>query len=74
VLTKEFAGRGHSDLLFGPVEQFDPQFLFQLAHRCRERGLHNVHSRSGAREVHLAGDGDEVLELAKFHSPTLSIL
>jgi hypothetical protein len=32
-----------------------------------------VYPLCGPREVHLAGDGDEVLELAKFHPPSLSI-
>ena len=67
VFPKELTGRRDLDLLPGPVEQFDAEFLLQLAHRCGERGLDDMNPLRGAGEVHLARYRDEVLELTELH-------
>ena len=67
-LAKLLTGRSDLELLFRPVEQFHPKFLLQLAHRCRQGGLDDMDLLCGSREVHLAGNGNEVLQLTEFHT------
>ena len=50
MLTKQLTRGGDPDLLPGPVEQFDPEFFLQLAHRCGEGGLDDMCAVCGARE------------------------
>ena len=72
VFTKQLTGRRDLDLLLGPIEQLDSELFLQLADRHREGRLHDVRSLRRAREVHLAGNGEEVLELTEFHLQKLS--
>jgi hypothetical protein len=51
------------------LEQLDPQLCLELADLLRERGLGDVQGLGRAREVALAGDGPEVLQLPRAQHP-----
>jgi hypothetical protein len=62
---QETSRAGEPDGARGANEQRDPDGFFELADLLAERRLGDVHSRSGASEMQLLGDGDEILELAQ---------
>ena len=66
------AGRSERNLALGAVEQLDVQFLFQSAHRRRQRRLHDMYPLGRPGEVHLGGHRDEVFQVPQLHPGMLS--
>ena len=52
------------------VEQRNAQFIFEIANLSAQRRLRNVKARGGAGHVLFFSDGDEVSQVAEFHSPS----
>jgi hypothetical protein len=73
-LEEGLAGRREGDLAGGAVEELDPEFGFQGAHRLRKRRLRHVHRGGRLGEATLVDDGDNVAELAKVHRARLSVI
>jgi hypothetical protein len=72
MLKEGLAGRSERDLALGAVEQLDVQFLFQSAHRRRQRRLHDMYPLGRLGEVHLGGHRDEVFQMPQLHPGILS--
>ena len=66
------AGRSERNLALGAVEQLDVQFLFQSAHRRRQRRLHDMYPLGRLGKVHLGGHRDEVFQVPQLHPGMLS--
>jgi hypothetical protein len=50
------------------LEQFYPQFAFQVVNLLAERRLRNVRPTGGVSEIQfLCGGGDEVFKMAELH-------
>jgi hypothetical protein len=53
------------------MEQRAAQLLFQRLDGARERGLRNAASFSGAREIQLVAEAEEIADLMQFHGDAL---
>jgi hypothetical protein len=69
-LEQEPAGVGELDVVGRAPQQLDAELLLEQAHLAAERGLGDVQAFRGAREVPLAGDGEEVAQAPQVrHAP-----
>ena len=64
LVEKDPAGGGELHLAGIAHEQLGGQFVLKGADRRRQGRLHDVDATGSAGEVHLLGDGDEMLQLA----------
>ena len=62
-----FACRGQPHRATRPIHQGLAQFAFQTLDLCADRGLSDVDPLGCPGEVGLLGDGDQILQLSKFH-------
>ena len=62
-----FTRRGQSDRATRAVQKRLAEFAFQPLDLCADRRLSYMDPLRGPGEVGLLGDGDEVLQLPKFH-------
>ena len=58
---------GEADLGAAALEDQQPEFLLELFHAHRQRRLGHEAGGRGAREMPLAGDGDDVLQFGQGH-------
>lgn len=64
-------GIGEQHALGGAFQQRRAEFSLEVLDRGGDRGLDDVQPCGGTGEVRFLGDGDEVLELAQFHPPSI---
>ena len=64
---KDLARRVQRDPLWPPVEQLDPDFLFELLDLLAQRRLFHPQPHRGAGDVLFLGDRHEIAQMAKFH-------
>ena len=62
-----FACRGQPHRATRPIHKGLAQLAFQTLDLCADRGLGDVDPLGRPGEVGLLGDGDEILQLSKFH-------
>ena len=72
-LEQHLAGGSELDAAGGAVEQRLAELGLEAADLLRERRLRDVQPRSGAAEVPLLGDGDEVAQVPELHGSGLAI-
>ena len=68
---EQLAGAGERDLARRALDEREPDLGLQALDLLRERRLGDVLARRGAREVALVGEGDEIAQLAQFHTHSL---
>src|SRR5690606_27195369 len=71
-LEKQPAGVGQRHVPVAALEQAHPEFLFQGLDLLAQRRLGNAQHLSGAAEMQLLGDGDEIAQVAQFHKGSMS--
>jgi hypothetical protein len=67
-LQDAFAVRSKSVETLAALDDRDPEFLFELTNAPRERRLRDVAGLCRSREVLLACERDEILQLSDIHS------
>ncbi len=66
LLEIDFAGWGEPHTAFGPLEQLDPQLVFEGADLLAKRRLGDVQALGGAPEMELLGDRHEISNMSQF--------
>ena len=61
------ACRREFDLSRAPVQELDPQFLFQGADLSAQSGLRHVQFIRCAAEIEFLGHGSEITQMSQFH-------
>lgn len=64
-------GIGEQHAFGGAFQQRRAEFSLEVLDCGGDRGLDDVQPCRGTGEVRFLGDGDEVLELAQFHPPSI---
>ncbi len=68
LLDEQPSGVGQLDVPFGPVEQRNSQFRFELPNLLAERRLAQMEPLGGPAEVQRVGHGHDVPQMTKLHA------
>src|SRR4029077_12887198 len=61
------------DRLCGAFEQLEPDLIFEIANLPAQRGLGDVKFQCGARDIFRFRDRNEVAQMPKLHSVSVSL-